>query len=106
LHTTTEAENEVKSGLLLNVIVGKGAAILELLAGEDQALLVRRNTLLVLNLGLDIVDGIARLNLQGDGLAGQSLDNYRIVSMGRWPTSVANQDNLQICIPPRRRSTR
>ena len=31
------------------------------------------NALLVLDLGLDIVDGIAGLNLQGDGLAGESL---------------------------------
>jgi hypothetical protein len=59
----------VKGRLLLNVIVGKGAAILKLLASEDQALLVRRNTLLILNLGLDIVDGIARLDLKGDSLA-------------------------------------
>jgi hypothetical protein len=63
LHTATEAENEVKGGFLLDVVVRQGAAILELLAGEDQALLVRRNTLLILNLGLDIVDGVARLNL-------------------------------------------
>jgi hypothetical protein len=53
--TTTEAEDQVKSRLLLDVVVGKGAAVLELLAGEDQALLVRGNALLVLDLGLDIV---------------------------------------------------
>ncbi|EMD62299.1 hypothetical protein COCSADRAFT_94378, partial [Bipolaris sorokiniana ND90Pr] len=41
--------------LLLDVVVGKGAAILELLSGEDQALLVRGNALLVLDLGLDII---------------------------------------------------
>ena len=38
----------MKGGLLLNVVVGEGTAILELLAGEDQALLVGRHTLLVL----------------------------------------------------------
>ena len=53
--TTTETEDQVESGLLLDVVVGEGAAVLELLAGEDQALLVRRNALLVLDLGLDIV---------------------------------------------------
>ena len=47
LATTTQAEHEVKGGLLLDVVVREGAAILELLAGEDQALLVRGNTLLV-----------------------------------------------------------
>lgn len=47
LTTTTEAEDEVESALLLDVVVGEGAAILELLASEDQALLVRGDTLLV-----------------------------------------------------------
>jgi len=37
----------VQRALLLDVVVGQRAAILELLAGEDQALLVRGNTLLV-----------------------------------------------------------
>ena len=41
LHTTTETKNEVKGALLLNVVVGEGAAILELLAGEDETLLIR-----------------------------------------------------------------
>jgi len=46
-HTTTEAQDQVESTLLLDVVVGQGAAILELLAGEDQALLVWRNAFLV-----------------------------------------------------------
>jgi hypothetical protein len=58
LATTTEAEHEVKGGLLLDVVVREGTAVLELLAGEDQALLVWGNTLLVLDLGLDIVDSV------------------------------------------------
>jgi hypothetical protein len=53
--TATETEDQVKRRLLLDVVVGQGAAILELLAGEDQALLVRGNALLVLDLGLDVV---------------------------------------------------
>merc|ERR1719248_561100 len=64
---------QVESALLLNVVVTQGASILQLLASEDQTLLVRRNTLLVLNLGLDILDGVRRLNIQSDGLAGQCL---------------------------------
>jgi hypothetical protein len=54
---TTETEDQVESRLLLDVVVGQGAAVLELLAGEDQALLVRGNALLVLDLGLDILVG-------------------------------------------------
>lgn len=60
----------MKCGLLLDVVVRKGSAVLELLAGEDQTLLVWRNALLVLDLCLHIVDGIAGLNLKGDGLSG------------------------------------
>ena len=33
-----EAQHQVESALLLDVVVGQGAAILELLASEDQAL--------------------------------------------------------------------
>ena len=74
LHATTQTEDQVKGRLLLDVIVGKGATILELLAGEDQALLVRGDALLVLDLRLDIVDGVRRLDLEGDRLAGEGLD--------------------------------
>jgi len=64
----------VEGRLLLDVVVREGAAVLKLLSGEDQTLLVWRNALLVLNLGLDVVDGVGRLNLEGDGLAGEGLD--------------------------------
>ena len=74
LHTTAETKDEMESGLLLDVVIGKGAAILELLAGEDEALLVGRNALLVLDLSLDVVDGVRRLDLESDRLAGEGLD--------------------------------
>ena len=82
----------MEGGLLLDIVVRERAAVLELLAGEDQALLVGRNTFLVLddtsasgisntilvfhtlNLGLDIVDSVGRLDLEGDGLARECLD--------------------------------
>lgn len=69
LHTTTKAENQVKGGLLLDIVVRESAAILKLLASEDQTLLIRGNSLLVLDLALDIVDGVRGLDLKGDGLA-------------------------------------
>jgi len=56
----------VESGLLLDVVVGQGTAILELLAGEDQALLIRWDALLILDLALDVVDGVGTLNLECD----------------------------------------
>ena len=56
--TTTEAQHQVERRLLLDVVVGQRAAVLELLASEDQALLVRRDALLVLDLGLDVLDRV------------------------------------------------
>ena len=64
----------MKGGLLLNVVVGEGTAIFELLAGENEALLIRGNALLVLDLRLHVVDRIGRLDLQSDGLARKGLD--------------------------------
>ena len=46
LHATAQAQHQVQRRLLLDVVVGQGAAILQLLAGKNQALLVRRNALL------------------------------------------------------------
>ena len=73
-HSSTEAKHQVKCALLLDVVVSQGAAILQLLAGEDQTLLVRRDALLVLDLSLDVLDGVVRLHLEGDSLTGQGLD--------------------------------
>ena len=58
----------------LNVVVTQSAAILELFAGENQPLLVGRNSLLILDLGLDIFDSVGGLYLEGNGLTRQSLD--------------------------------
>ena len=44
LGSSTQAKHEVQGRLLLDVVVRKGATVLELLAGEDQALLVRGDT--------------------------------------------------------------
>ena len=55
---------------LLNVVIRKGAAIFQLLAGEDQTLLVWGNAFFVLDFSLDVLDGIWWLNFQSDGFAG------------------------------------
>ena len=68
LRATTETEDEMKRRLLLDVVVGEGTAVFELFPGEDQSLLVRRDAFLVLDLGLDVVDGVGGLDLEGDGL--------------------------------------
>ena len=73
--------------LLLDVVVGERAAVLELLAREDEALLIRRNALLVLDLRLHVVNRVGRLDLEGDGLAGEglheNLHDYLFLRIGK-----------------------
>jgi hypothetical protein len=65
------SRTEVKGGLFLDVIIGKGPAILELLSSENEALLIGGDSLLVLDFGLHVIDGVGGLDLKGDGLAGK-----------------------------------
>ena len=69
LSSSTKTEDQVQGGLLLDVVIGKGTSIFQLLSSEDQTLLIRRDSLLVLDLGFDIVNGIRWLNIERDGLA-------------------------------------
>ena len=61
-----------------------------MLSGEDETLLVGRDALLVLNLGLDIVDGVGGLDLESDGLSGEGFNEdlhagmWRGVCSGGW----------------------
>ena len=64
----------MKSGLLLDVVVSKSTTILKLLSSEDQSLLVRRDSFLVLDLLLDVLNGVRALDLEGDGLSSEGLD--------------------------------
>merc|ERR1712086_164120 len=73
LATTTHFEHKVKGGFLLDVVILEGAAILKLLASEDETLLVWGDSLLVLNLGLDGFDCVSALNLKGDGFSCECL---------------------------------
>ena len=74
LHSSAEAQDQMKSGLLLDVVVSQGTAILELLSSEDQTLLIRGDTLLVLDFLLHVFDGVRGFDLEGDGLSGESFD--------------------------------
>ena len=64
----------MESGLLLDVVVTEGSAVFELLSGEDESLLIGWDAFLVLDLGLDVLDGVRWLNVEGDGLTGEGLD--------------------------------
>ena len=64
----------MERGVLLDVVVLKGAAFFQLLAGEDEALLIGRDAFLVLDLGLDVFDRIIAFAFKGDVLAGEGAD--------------------------------
>jgi len=53
----------VEGGLILDVVVGEHAAVLELLSSEEEALLLRGNALPILGFCLDVVDRFEGLNL-------------------------------------------
>jgi hypothetical protein len=96
LGTSAETEDEMKGRLLLDIVVRESAAIFELLAGKDQALLVRGNAFLVLDFGFDIVDCIRTFNLKGDSLAREGLDDYFMLKSDL--RLGGESENLQICM--------
>jgi hypothetical protein len=49
-------EDEVKGGFLLDVVVSEGSAVLKLPSSIDETLLVGTDSLLFLDLGLDLFD--------------------------------------------------
>ncbi len=74
--SSPKSEDQVESGLFLDVVVAQSPAILKLLSSENQSLLVWGNSFLVLNLLLHVLDGIRALHLEGDGLSSEGLYEY------------------------------
>jgi hypothetical protein len=72
LLSTSQPQNQVQSRLLLDIVVAQGSSILQLLTSKDKSLLVWWDTLLVLNLGLDIIDGVRGLDFQSDRLSSET----------------------------------
>merc|ERR1711972_518680 len=63
----------MKRRFLLDVVIRKRAAVLKLLTGEDQTLLVWWDALLILDLSLNVVYCVASFDVQRDRLTRQSL---------------------------------
>jgi len=64
----------VKSRLLLDVVVRESSTVFKLLSGEDESLLIWRDSFFVLNFGFDIFNGVGGFNIQCDGLTSEGLD--------------------------------
>jgi hypothetical protein len=58
----------MKGTFLLNIIIRKSSPVLELFTSKNEPLLIGRDAFLILDLRLDVIDGVGRLNFQGDGL--------------------------------------
>ena len=54
-------------------LIRKGPPVFELLPSENEALLVRRDPFLVLDLCLDVIDRVRRLHFQRNGLPSKCL---------------------------------
>jgi hypothetical protein len=70
LLATAQAEHQVQRRLLLDVVIGERTAVFQLLARENEALLIRWDALLVLDFRLYVVDRVGRLNFERNRLAG------------------------------------
>ena len=64
----------MQGGFLLDVVIAQRSSVFQLLSSEDQSLLFRWDSLFVLNLGLDILNGVIGLNIQRNRLSRQGLD--------------------------------
>ena len=56
----------MEGALLLDVIIREGTTILKLFTSENETLLIGRDTFLVLNLALDVVNRVTRFDLESN----------------------------------------
>ena len=70
----------MNSALLGNVIVAEGSLSFELFSSKDQSLVISWDTFFVLNFGLDALNSVARLDLEGHSLSGKgSNENLHVM---------------------------
>mmetsp|Transcript_71328 Transcript_71328/g.148901 ORF Transcript_71328/g.148901 Transcript_71328/m.148901 type:complete len:290 (-) Transcript_71328:309-1178(-) len=70
---TSQTQDQVKRRLLLDVVVSKRAPVLELLSRKDEPLLVGGDAFFVLDLLLQVFDGVRAAHIDCHGLASQGL---------------------------------
>ena len=63
----------MQRGFLADGVVRQRAAVLKLFSGDNQTLLIRRDTLVILDFGFHVVHAVVDLHVQGDRLLSQSL---------------------------------
>lgn len=66
----------MEDGLLLNMVLMQCMTIFQPFAIEDELLLVWLNAFLVLDLGLQVFNGVTWFHLQSDGITSRGLNKY------------------------------
>lgn len=66
LSSSSKTEDQMKGGFLLDVVIRQSTTIFQLFTSKNQSLLIRWNSFLILNLSLNIVNRIIRLNIERD----------------------------------------
>merc|ERR1712136_656348 len=74
LHTSSQSQDQMKSGFFLDVVIAQGSSIFQLLSSKDKTLLIWRNTFFVLDLGFDIINCVLGFDFKGDGFTSQGFD--------------------------------
>ena len=70
----------MNSALLGNVIVAESSLSFKLFSSKDQSLVISWDTFFVLNFGLDALNSVTRLDLEGHSLAGKgSNENLHVM---------------------------
>ena len=64
----------MEGGFLLDVVVLESSSILELLTCEDESLLIWGNTFFVLDLSLDVLNGVGLFDIKSDSFTCEGLD--------------------------------
>jgi len=94
LSSSTKTKDKVQGGLLLDVVIGKGASVLKLLSSEDKTLLIRGDSLLVLDLGLDVLDSVRWLHIKRDGLT-YTMSDHKGRFGTRYIITMDNKENRE-----------
>ena len=87
--TTSQAQDDVDGGLLLDAVLGQGGALLQLLAGEDDAGIGAAQLL------LDGDDGVGGLDVQDDGLVLEGLGEELHVFLARQINAMRTEEEEQ-----------
>jgi len=70
----------MEGGFLLDVVIGEGSAVLELLTSEDKSLLIWWDTFFILNFSLNVFNAISWLDIKGNSFTCEGLnENLHVV---------------------------